>query len=210
MAKKKYYVVWEGRKTGILESWSECKDSVDGFKGAKYKSFKSLELAKQAYSGEYDEYKGKTFFESELSQEELMLIGKPILNSVSVDAACSGNPGLMEYQGVETETKKVIFKQGPFKDASNNMGEFLALVHALAHMKKNNDKRSIYSDSKIAIGWVLEKASGSKIQKNENNSDVFKLIERAEKWLQTNNFENKILKWETKAWGEIPADFGRK
>lgn len=210
MAKKKFYVVWEGRKIGIFETWDECKESIHGFNGAKYKSFQSLELAKQAYSEEYDNYKGKTFFESELSKEELKLIGAPILKSISVDAACSGNPGLMEYQGVETETKRVIFKQGPFKDASNNMGEFLALVHALAHMKKNNDTRSIYSDSKIAISWIRDKTSRSNIQETENNKEVFELMERAEKWLISNEFTNKILKWETKAWGEIPADFGRK
>lgn len=106
MAKKKYYVIWEGRKIGIFESWDECKESIHGFAGAKYKSFLTLELAKQAFSEEYNDYKGKVFFESDLSQEELKLIGKPILKSISVDAACSGNPGLMEYQGVETETKR--------------------------------------------------------------------------------------------------------
>ena len=90
------------------------------------------------------------------------------------------------------------------------MGEFLALVHALAHMKKNNDTRSIYSDSKIAISWIRDKTSRSNIQETENNKEVFELMERAEKWLISNEFTNKILKWETKAWGEIPADFGRK
>ncbi|MEA3447517.1 MAG: ribonuclease H family protein [Bacteroidota bacterium] len=210
MAKKKYYVVWEGRKTGILETWAECFESIHGFKAAKYKSFKTLELAKKAYSQEYNDYKGKTFFESELSPAELKLIGEPNLNSISVDAACSENPGLMEYQGVETETKKVIFRKGPFRDASNNIGEFLALVHALALMKKTNDKRPIYSDSEIAIIWIRNKTSRSKVEENENNKEVFRLMKRAEKWLMNNEVDNEILKWETKAWGEIPADFGRK
>lgn len=210
MAKKKFYVVWEGRKIGILESWKECTESIHGIKGAKYKTFKTLELAKKAFSEEYDDYKGKTFFETELSKEELKLIGEPNLKTISVDAACSGNPGLMEYQGVETETKKVIFKHGPFKDASNNMGEFLALVHALAHMKKTNDKQPIYTDSKIAMGWIRDRTSRSNVEENENNKEVFKLMERARNWLKNNEFKNQILKWETKAWGEIPADYGRK
>ena len=210
MANKKYYVVWAGRKTGILESWNECSESINGFKGAKYKSFKTLDLAQKAYSEDYDDFKGKTFFETELSKEELMLIGEPDMDTISVDAACSGNPGLMEYQGVETKTKKVIFKQGPYKDSTNNMGEFLALVHGLAHLKKTNDRRPIYTDSKIAMGWIKKKSSRSNVVKNENNEEAFKLIARAENWLKNNEFENKILKWETKAWGEIPADFGRK
>lgn len=210
MAKKKFYVVWEGRTTGVLSSWKECSESILSYKGAKYKSFKTFELAKKAYAATYDEYKGKTIFESEFSKEQLDLIGGADLNTVSVDAACSGNPGIMEYQGVETETGKVVFKQGPYKDASNNMGEFLALVHALAHMKKIGDTRSIYSDSKIAMSWIRDKESRSNVEENVENKEVFKVMLRANKWLKENDFKNKILKWETKAWGEIPADFGRK
>jgi len=209
--KKKYYVVWEGKKTGILESWSECQKSIYGFEGAKFKSFKTLETAKKAFSEKYENYKGKNVFETELSKEVLALIGKPNLETISVDAACSGNPGIMEYQGVDTNTKEVIFKQGPFLDTTNNVGEFLALVHGLAHLKKVNDKRPIYSDSRIAINWVKKhKKSRSKIERTKRNEKIFELIERANNWLKTNNFETEIIKWETKAWGEIPADFGRK
>ena len=210
MAKKKFYVVWEGRKTGILESWAECFESIHGFKGAKYKSFKTLELAKKAYSENYDDYKGKTIFETELSDEELKLIGKPNLNTISVDAACNMQNGKMEYQGVETKTKKIIFKQGPHKGATNNIGEFLALVHAAALMKKKGDKRPIYSDSKTAIDWVKYKRCNTYDDETEDNKEVFDLIKRAENWLENNEIENEILKWETKAWGEIPADYGRK
>jgi ribonuclease HI len=210
MAKKKYYVVWEGRKTGILESWAECAESIHGFKGAKYKSFKTIELAKKAYSENYEDYKGKTIFETELSDEELKLIGKPNLNTISVDAACNMQNGQMEYQGVETKSKKVIFKQGPHKGATNNIGEFLALVHAVALMKKNGDKRPIYSDSKTAIGWIKHKRCNTYADETEENKEVFDLIKRAENWLENNEIQNDILKWETKAWGEIPADYGRK
>ena len=210
MSKKKYYVVWEGRKTGILESWAECSESIHGFKGAKFKSFKTIELAKKAYSENYDDYKGKTIFETELSDVELKLIGQPNLNTVSVDAACNMQNGQMEYQGVETKTKKVIFKKGPHKGATNNIGEFLALVHAVALMKNKGDKRPIYSDSKTAISWVKNKRCYTSADETEENKEVFDLIKRAEMWLQNNEIENEILKWETKAWGEIPADYGRK
>jgi len=208
--KKKYYVVWKGKKTGILESWEECKNSIHGFAGAEYKLFKTIELAKKAFSENYNDYKGKSIFETELSKEQLKLIGKPNLNSVAVDAACSGNPGLVEYQGVDTKTKDLIFKQGPFKNGTNNIGEFLALVHAIALMKNKNDNRPIYSDSKVAINWVKYKKCGSYLEQTEENKKIFDLVNRAEIWLNNNEVENEILKWETKAWGEIPADFGRK
>ncbi len=171
--KKKYYVVWKGSKTGILESWEECKKSIYGFKEAEYKSFTTLELAKKAFSENYDEYKGKTIFESTLSKEQLELIGKPNLNSVSVDAACSGNPGIVEYQCVDTNTKKQIFHFGPLYESTNNVWEFLGLVHTLAHLKKTNDRRPIYTDSKTAISWVKEKTYRTSLEKNEKNSKSF-------------------------------------
>jgi len=210
MAKKKFYVVWKGRQTGIFDSWNECNENINGFKGAEYKSFKTRELAEKAFSEKYSDYKGKDLFETTLTKEQLELIGEPNLNTISVDAACSGNPGVMEYQGVDTKTKEVIFYAGPFDDSSNNIGEFLALVHGLAHLKKLNDPRPIYSDSKIAMSWVRDKTSRTNIDKTKNNEKSFELIDRAVKWLKNNTFETKILKWETKAWGEIPADFGRK
>jgi len=210
MAKKKFYVVWKGRKTGIFESWNDCKEQIHGFAKAQYKSFGSKNAAEEAYSKTYWEFIGKDTSKPEMSEEEKKLYGEPILNSISVDAACSGNPGLMEYQGVETETKKVIFRKGPYKDSTNNIGEFLALVHALAHMKKTKDKRPIYTDSKIAMSWVRDKTTRTELEETENNKDSFNLIKRAIKWLENNEIENVILKWETKVWGEIPADFGRK
>lgn len=210
MAKKKYYVVWEGRKPGVFKSWEACKESVHGHKGAKYKSFKTLELAKKAYSEDYNDYKGKTFFKSELTPEQLSAIGDPDLDTISVDAACSGNPGLMEYRGVDTKTKELIFEQGPFEDASNNIGEFLAIVHALALMKKQGDNRPIYTDSLTAMAWVGDETARSYIERTAKNKKVFELVERAENWLKENEYSNPILKWEKKAWGEIPSDFGRK
>ena len=210
MAKKKFYVVWDGVETGIFDTWDKCKAVTNNYPQAKFKSFKTLEMAKNAFSNSYFEVVGKQVFETELSNEELLKIGKPILNSISVDAACSGNPGKMEYRGVITETKKQLFIKGPFIDGTNNIGEFLALVHGIAFLKKENSSLPIYSDSKIAISWIKQKVCKTKLEKNEKNSALFELIIRAENWLKNNSYDNKILKWETKAWGEIPADFGRK
>lgn len=207
--KKKFYVVWFGNPAGIFDSWKECKRSIDGVKGAQYKSFETFEEAKKAYNKEFADYKGKTKKKS-LSKEQLQLIGEPNLYSISVDAASSGNPGIMEYRGVDTQTHKQLFHQGPFQQGTNNIGEFLALVHGLAFLKKNNSDRIIYSDSKIAIGWVKRKKCNTKLKITAKNKDLFELVVRAEAWLKNNTYQTKIVKWETKAWGEIPADFGRK
>ncbi|HZH70035.1 MAG TPA: RNase H family protein, partial [Flavobacteriaceae bacterium] len=127
-----------------------------------------------------------------------------------VDAASSGNPGIMEYRGVDTQTGQELFHQGPFEQGTNNVGEFLALVHGLAYLKKINSDRLIYSDSRIAMGWVKAKTCRTKLKQTYKNRKIFELIIRAEHWLKSNTYTTKIVKWETKAWGEIPADFGRK
>ncbi len=208
--KKKFYVVWQGKHPGIFESWADCKSQIEGYKGAQYKSFATFEEAKKAYNGNYQDYKGKSKGKSELSPEELLKIGEPNYNSIAVDAASSGNPGRMEYRGVDTKTKKVLFHQGPFEQGTSNVGEFLALVHGLAFLQQKKSERILYSDSRIAIGWVRKKKCGTKLVKNAKNAQLFELIERAENWLKKNRFNTPIVKWETKAWGEIPADFGRK
>ncbi|WP_163516189.1 viroplasmin family protein [Gelidibacter japonicus] len=209
--KKKYYVVWKGHKTGIFEKWDDCKAQIKDYQGAIYKSFETFDAAKKAFKGNYRDYIGKSkSFKSDLNEAQLKKIGQPNYNSIAVDAASSGNPGIMEYRGVDTKTKKQLFIQGPFPEGTNNIGEFLAIVHGLAFLKNNNSQRILYTDSKIAMGWVKKKTCNTKLVRNSKNEKLFELVDRAENWLKTNTYTTTIVKWETKAWGEIPADFGRK
>jgi len=210
MGKQKFYVVWKGYKTEIFDSWEECKKQTHGFPNAEFKSFQTRELAENAVNSDSRKFIGVDIFESKLSEEKLALIGNPIKDSISVDGACNVNTGLVEYQGVNTKTKEVLFKEGPFEGGTNNIGEFLAIVHALAYCKKENINKPIYSDSKHAMSWVRDKEVRTSRKKNDKNIKLFKLIDRAVNWLENNEYSNKILKWETKAWGENPADFGRK
>lgn len=210
-SKKKYYTVWKGKRTGVFETWNDCKAQITNFEGAQYKSFPTFELAKAALKGNYKDYigSGKTF-SSVLSESQLKKIGQPNYNSIAVDAASSGNPGIMEYRGVDTQSKKQLFHNGPYQQGTNNVGEFLALVHGLAFLKQNNSNRILYTDSRTAISWVKKKQCNTKLQRTEANAALFTLVDRAVVWLKNNTYTTVIVKWETKAWGEIPADFGRK
>ena len=169
--------------------------------------FETREEAEQAYRSTYADTRAERKKRSEKALEGL---GEPNYRSISVDAASSGNPGVMEYRGVDTRTGRVLFRRGPFPEGTNNIGEFLAIVHGLAYLQKNNSDRVIYSDSRTAIAWVRKKKCNTRLQESDKNKDLFNLVRRAENWLRKNPFRNPIVKWETRAWGEIPADFGRK
>lgn len=207
--KRKFYVVWIGKNPGVYDTWEECKEQVHGYPQARYKSFLNIHLAQDAYMNA-DKYIGEQYDIPDFLPEQLFLIGDPIHDSICVDAAWNTKTGIVEYQGVHTLTGEVIFRVGPFEDGTINIVEFLAIVHGLAHCKKNNLTVPIYSDSKVAIGWVKQKAANTNHPQSEKNRKLFELLARATKWLHENEYENKLLKWETLFWGENPADFGRK
>ncbi|MDR2139263.1 MAG: ribonuclease H family protein [Tannerella sp.] len=210
MAKKKYYVVWEGVRPGIYASWEECRLQIAGYPGASYRSFDSGEAARIAYETGRQSF-GEVAKPSSPSVREVFPCALPFIReSLAVDAACSGNPGDMEYRGVHVASGKEWFHVGPLRQGTNNVGEFLALVHGLALMKRDHLPLPLYSDSRNAILWIGMKKCRTKLTRTAANVPVFDLIERAEKWLRENTWETQILKWDTRAWGEIPADFGRK
>lgn len=211
MPKNKFYVVWRGLTPGIYDNWEACRLQVERQEDAKYKSFLSREEATEAFEKGYKHYlKTAASPKTVSSPAKQTSAGKPVLPSIAVDAACSGNPGDMEYRGVYTSTGEEIFRIGPFRQGTNNVGEFLALVHGLALLKQKNSPLPIYSDSLNAIKWVKNKKSKTQLKPTALNKPIFDLIERAEKWLEENAYATLILKWETAEWGEIPADFGRK
>ena len=221
MKKSKYYVVWEGRSTGVFDSWEECQLQIDGYKGAKYKAFNSQVEAVEAFRGSASEHIGILQQMSNHNNGQATTSRTPkatptippaaiIMDSLAVDAACSGNPGKMEYRGVYVATGVEVFRIGPMDQGTNNIGEFLALVHGLALLKKMGNNMPVYSDSRNAMLWVKQKQCKTKLERNEVNAPIFDLIARAEAWLRNNTYTNRIIKWETDQWGEIPADFGRK
>jgi ribonuclease HI len=207
MARQKYYVVWKGRKTGIFTSWVDCEKQVKGFNGAQYKAFDSEAEADAAFLSKYEKFKGKSSSEGKWRSAST----QPKLPSICVDAACNGSPGRLEYRGVNTDTGKEFFHAGPYADGTNNVGEFLAIVHALTWQAKHNMHLPIYSDSENAIAWVYTGVCRTRLKHTKKNALLFALIHSAENWLAENELpEDKIIKWDTGLWGENPADFGRK
>lgn len=209
MAKKpKYYVVWKGRKPGVYDNWDDCKAQTDGFDGPLFKSFDSRALADKAFTDKPHLHIGAT--KPGVQGKIGGLIGPPIQESLVVDAAWNTATGDMEYQGIYLPTKQRLFLMGPYPDGTNNIGEFLAIVHALALLHQKNSNMPVYSDSRTAISWVEKKKANTKLDPTGRNDELFALLERAENWLKTHRYGNKVLKWETTHWGENPADFGRK
>lgn len=206
MAKKRYYVVWNGVEPGIYSTWQECEAQIKGVKQALYKSFDTIEEAEKAYSSSPYNYIGSKAKEIKMPKE---LPAAVLRNALAVDAACSGNPGMMEYRGVYIGTGEEIFHFGPIF-GTNNIGEFLAIVHGLALLKQKGLDIPIYSDSRNALLWVRQKACKTKLPRDNSSEELFGYVDRAEKWLRDNSYTTTLIKWETDQWGEIPADFGRK
>lgn len=238
MAKKKYYVVWQGRQPGIYENWEDCLAQVHKASGARYKAFESKAEAQAAYDKgkkkvaqdappktaaassrgaatkvsprKKGSSKGELQNPPDYRNDTVLPLPMEVpATAIAVDAACSGNPGMMEYRGVDLATGAEVFHFGPLF-GTNNIGEFLAIVHALAWMKQTGQHRIIYSDSRNAMLWVKKRKCKTTLAPSARSAAVLEMVRRGEEWLTAHGVNQEIRKWDTKQWGEIPADFGRK
>lgn len=215
MAFRKFYVVFEGRAPGIYDSWEECKEQIDGFPGANYRAFQDQDEATEALR-RYDSGEDTAIYKAMRRRNTAVVnyaaFPEIDLNGIAVDASCPGNPGPVEYRGVRVGTGEQLFCIGPLQGGTNNIGEYLALVHVAALLKKVGDATTtIYSDSRTAIGWFMRGASNTKIRPATTNEVLLQILARADAWRRANRLiPNPIIKWDTDRWGEIPADFGRK
>lgn len=230
MAGKKFYTVWVGRHPGVYDNWDDAREQVEGFPGARYRGFDSAEAATRAYREELSREETHDLGNliagagnhrrpamskngnkpAGAVQSDYFQFPEIDLKGWAVDASCLGNPGRMEYRCVELMSGREIFHMGPFEQGTNNIGEFLAIVHALALMYRDNDWHTLYSDSRIAMGWVKKRQPKTTLQMNDSNRKLFELLGRGVVWLRIHDWPVKILKWDTDKWGEVPADFDRK
>ena len=218
MGKVNFYVVWKGRETGIFESWAACEQQVKGV-AAQYKGFATREEAEKALAEGAEKYiaprssvnrqECNAISVKDLSPTEMQQHGV-LLPALAVDAACSGNPGKLEFRGVIADTGTQVFHRGPYIGGTNNIGEFLAIVLGLAYLQKHHLPWVLYSDSKTAIAWIKQKKCKTQLEWNAENQELLLAVRAAEKWLSEHTWTTPIYKWNTEHWGEIPADFGRK
>lgn len=219
MPRARWYVVCAGREPGIYRDWEQCRAQVEGFSGAQYQSYASEAEAERAWVeaggdpvplDEDDAGLADDPDPHELPAPSVRREGPPP-GSIAVDAACSGNPGPMEYRGVEIDTGVQLFHVGPMH-GTNNIGEFLALVHGLAWLAQHGRPGPLYSDSVIAIGWVGRRTAKTTLPRSAATEQAWQLLARAQQWLRQGRPATavEIRKWPTRQWGEIPADFGRK
>jgi ribonuclease HI len=229
MPRARWYVVWSGREPGIYRDWERCRAQVEGVSGARYRSFASAAEAERAWVegggdpvplDEPGELGDAGLVDDPDPLDPLEAVppraparmgeGGPPSGSIAVDAACSGNPGPMEYRGVEIDTGVELFRVGPML-GTNNIGEFLAIVHGVVWLRAQGRPGPLWSDSMIAIGWVGRRTAKTTLARNAATARAWQLLARAQQWLRhTGPHGIEIRKWPTRRWGEIPADFGRK
>ncbi|MCU0720382.1 MAG: ribonuclease H family protein, partial [Pirellula sp.] len=179
--KPKFYVVWVGRTPGIYHDWTACQEQISGFSGARYKSFDSLAKAKVAWNESHEAHWGQGESKSKksatpvIAEDELGGLGVD-MTAWCVDAACKGNPGELEYQGIDLATGTNMFHMGPYPEGTVNIGEFLAIVHALALLHEKEPNTAIYSDSRIGISWVKQGKCKTELVLSDNNRRLFDLV----------------------------------
>lgn len=227
---KRFYVVFAGRQPGVYDDFNDAMEQVDGYDGASFKSYASPEQAAEAFrrfdrkndsrsigallinaTEQKRKEQGARGREDRIeTKTDYFAFPEIDLNGWAVDASCMGNPGVMEYRGVELMSGKEIFRVGPFKKGTNNIGEFLAIVHALALMQQKGERHTVYSDSVSGMAWVRNRKVKTQLARNKDTEPVFRMMERALSWLNTHQYDVQIRKWDTDRWGEVPADFDRK
>jgi ribonuclease HI len=174
---KKYYVVWEGRETGIFTDWNTCKNQVDKFTGAKYKSFKTLGEAEAAFHGtdvtpiKKSLTKDKSSKESSTRQKTSAQVVKTytaaeiaamrIDTKIFTDGGCEPNPG-EAGSGVAVYRNDVIDElwYGLYNaNGTNNTAELNALHQALIMAQdeiKKDKSVAIFCDSKYSIQCITQ------------------------------------------------------
>ncbi|WP_129044522.1 ribonuclease H family protein [Companilactobacillus metriopterae] len=174
---QKYYAVRIGKNPGIYNTWAECKAQVDGFVGARYKSFTSLSEAEDfikndTYTPKTKKETSKKFEYSNLDDFELVVYtdgGSRNHGNVKGGHVLSSDKAAWAYL-IKTSNEKIEDSDGEF-GATNNKMEITALIESIKKINnlELNDKKVIFIlDSQYVLnaiikGWLVSwKANGYK------------------------------------------------
>lgn len=113
----------------------------------------------------------------------------------------------MEYKAFNEETQKWIFQKKYTGYCTQNISDFISIVHALHYCNENSLDSPIYNNNKIAINWANNKKTNTQLFKNNENKEIFQLYENALVWLKQNECSNQILFWNKKEMGNIEKPF---
>ena len=124
---------------------------------------------------------------------------------IAVDAAHSTKNRMTEYRGIDLKTGQIIFHE-KLGNQTVNIGEFPAIVEGVKHIYETGyTPKVIFSDSMVAITWFVNRKTAS----GKRNMELMK-AEAFIRIMDEKIKDIKVIHWDNKAWGEIPADFGRK
>ena len=199
---KKFYVVWQGRETGIFTDWASCKKQVDQFAGAKFKSFPNRQEAEAAFNGNSPSASrtvSKTSAPKKKSSSNTVktytaneISALAIDTKIFTDGACSPNPG-KAGSGIAVYRDNLINElwYGLYNPAgTNNTAELNGLNQALILAKDElaqDQSVAIFCDSKYSIQCITQwavnwekkgwKKNGGEIKNLDLIKDIFKLYQ---------------------------------
>lgn len=146
-------------------------------------------------------------------------MNKKPTKGISVDAGTQGNPGLCFYRVVDI-ANGIQLGEKNLGEGTNNLAEFIGLVNAIKECvrshklraglyKTSSEPRDLYTDSQTALAWLRRKDV-----KTSFSGPILLEVSKCIVFLNSDEYANqkavRVFKWNTKEWGEIPADFGRK
>lgn len=163
---KKFYVVWQGRETGIFTDWNTCKKQVDAFAGARYKSFKTRAEAQAAFAGSAAP-KSSSLVKKKSTKQTVKtytadeIAAMALDTKIFTDGGCEPNPG-NAGSGIAVYRNNLIDElwYGLYEPhGTNNTAELHALHQALIMAESEADlgrSVAIFCDSKYSIQCVTQ------------------------------------------------------
>ena len=166
MAKKKFYVVWVGKQTGVFTDWSVVQPLVAGYPGAKHKSYPSLEDAKTALDSGAPAARSAPSKPGTKKKPQEFVFDKAYDIHIFSDGACDPNPG-EAGSGVAVYERCLLSElwYGCYEPlGTNNTAELNALYKALEIAEKmlspdgriqilSDSSYSINAMTKWSVGW---------------------------------------------------------